>query len=485
MPNKKTHEENMVSLCILCGGRAIHPGDRLLSQTEKELIHKFVFDSFLEFSDVLPKSMCGGCRRRLHSQLEPKPRPLPPRMAYEKMVQYLYNLPKQTRQNPDCTCEFCLNCSSHHRKKDFSAPPSFSSEVPNTQPGKPSKVDEPSVSKMPICPNCYGEIGRGKAHLCNKSQKVENAENLITPATREKLAAKLIKEKAKAKETSSPICLSSCLLNELKLKSISFYLATDLKLTNIIAGIQSHASSFPCTWCQGCAPWIEPGLPRTLGNIRKYAKEYAKTGKKHFNCIHLPLLEGDDDTEILDCIPPPELHLLLGGVNKIVDVCDKKAGNNLLYKWLERHNICKKNYRGGVLEGNQCREVLRKAQLLTKDMPTDLKKYGQALQDFNLVVEGCFGKSLTPDFYDRINRFGQSFKQLDIQMTPKIHAILHHVPQFCERHGQGLGNFSEQASEAVHSDFKKTWDRFKVDENRQSYSQQLLQAVVNYNGFHI
>ena len=48
---------------------------------------------------------------------------------------------------------------------------------------------------------------------------------------------------------------------------------------------------------------------------------------------------------------------------------------------------------------------------------------------------------------------------LGIPVTPKVHAVIHHVGQFRELKKRDLGPWSEQASEAVHSDFLKLWDR--------------------------
>ncbi len=43
-------------------------------------------------------------------------------------------------------------------------------------------------------------------------------------------------------------------LRELQLSSISFTAAMDLKLANVICGLQCHASIHPCCWCEGSAP---------------------------------------------------------------------------------------------------------------------------------------------------------------------------------------------------------------------------------------
>ena len=42
--------------------------------------------------------------------------------------------------------------------------------------------------------------------------------------------------------------------------------------------------------------------------------------KKYFNCINMPLLNVPEDQLVLSIVPPPELHLLMGGVNVELEV---------------------------------------------------------------------------------------------------------------------------------------------------------------------
>ena len=110
------------------------------------------------------------------------------------------------------------------------------------------------------------------------------------------------------------------ILNELKLEKVpfSFCLSTDMKLQNIVVGIQSGSSAFPCAYCESRRPFDVVGMLRTLGRIRELCKQFDENGRKqkdaqeYFNAINMPLISGDDDTFIMDIIPIPELHLLLG-----------------------------------------------------------------------------------------------------------------------------------------------------------------------------
>ena len=84
-----------------------------------------------------------------------------------------------------------------------------------------------------------------------------------------------------------------------------------------------------------------------------------------------------------------------------------------------------------------------------------------------------------PSYKEDIEMFRQDYLDLNINITPKVHAVIFHIVEFCERVDTGLGRFSEQASESVHHNFRTTWQRFK------DYGQCLLRAVNSFNTDHI
>ena len=49
----------------------------------------------------------------------------------------------------------------------------------------------------------------------------------------------------------------------------------------------------------------------------------------------------------------------------------------------------------------------------------------------------------------------------------------------------GLDLFSEQATEALQSNFKSHWERYKRDLSHDDYSKQFLKGVVDYNSKNI
>uniref|UniRef100_A0A1I8HAM9 CCHC-type domain-containing protein n=1 Tax=Macrostomum lignano TaxID=282301 RepID=A0A1I8HAM9_9PLAT len=238
----------------------------------------------------------------------------------------------------------------------------------------------------------------------------------------------------------------SVLMSTIDISSINFTLACDFKLANIISGIQSHSSSHPCLYCEGRPPWEVPAQRGTLGSIRHLASEFQAAGghqplaKNFANCVQPPLLPGSDSAELLDVVPPPELHMMLGIL-----------GGNKAYEWAYEAGICRQQYHGGCLEGPACKKLLLKASELWSVLPPHLKLYATALQDFNAVREACFGQSLAADYSLYIARFQTTCRYLELSVTPKMHALFDHVPAFCGKYGKGLGSFSEQAVESAHT----------------------------------
>ena len=264
-------------------------------------------------------------------------------------------------------------------------------------------------------------------------------------------------------------------------------LAGDLKVCNIIVGIGSHTSKYPCTWCYATAPYVKRAKFRTLGEIKWWHTLYVKGGRKnaqkYFNCINEPLITGDDDDRIIDIIPPPQLHLKLGVCNTLLDKLHKRW--DVAYTWAASKGIVHKNYHGGKMEGHACDRLLQRAPDLEEVLPEHLKKFARAMSRFDNVIKSCFGKELKPNFLIEIERFRTSYMSLGINVTPKVHAIFDHVGDFCARRNTGLSIYAEQASESLHYDFNHFWNHCKYPESHPKYSEKLCSCVVRYNGKHL
>ncbi len=74
----------------------------------------------------------------------------------------------------------------------------------------------------------------------------------------------------------------------------------------------------------------------------------------------------------------------------------------------------------------------------------------------------------------------------NLRMTPKVHVLVHHVPQYVRLTTAPLGPTSEQALESQHRYFDIFYHRFKVNyTNSPVFRERLLNAVLHYNACHL
>ena len=184
---------------------------------------------------------------------------------------------------------------------------------------------------------------------------------------------------------------------------------------------------------------------------------------KHYgSVIHTPIFSADNDDmrPVITILPSPELHLLTGPVNTLYDALNNVRSES--ERWLQSCNVKKTDYHGGSFAGNDSRALLKNTQILEDISPESCTEYVNAFKCFNKVVEACYGDKLISDFKNRIAAFARSFLKLKINVTQKVHAVIHHIPEFCSLTGRGLAPWSEQAGESVHHDFNQMWEKFKI-----------------------
>ena len=205
--------------------------------------------------------------------------------------------------------------------------------------------------------------------------------------------------------------------------------------------------------------------------------------------MHAPLLPEQDETRVLDVIPPPELHLLLGIVNHLF-VGFKKAWP-MASEWPNLIHLKPVAYHGGQsFNGPDCHKLLQSIdkieELAHLQNAFQAQPWIHAFRLFKQVVHSCFGMVLEKNFEEKISSFKSACTELPISITPKLHILFHHVKQFIDLENLPLGIFSEQASESVHHHFGTHWSqRYKRDMMQPDYEAHLLQAVIDYNSKHI
>ena len=184
---------------------------------------------------------------------------------------------------------------------------------------------------------------------------------------------------------------------------------TDLKMALMLIGKSSGQLTFGCPFCDMAKPYLDDSYQLlTLGDLEKLHQSYVEAGsnratqKRYQNCVSPNLLAGDPETLVLDCLNVPELHILIGVVDKHLKGLENVLGKEWVDIYLKKVNILRKDYQGGhALEGNQSSMFMRKLPALEEQIlmePEDLKIEGLALVEslrcFKKVQETCFGQVL-------------------------------------------------------------------------------------------
>ena len=148
---------------------------------------------------------------------------------------------------------------------------------------------------------------------------------------------------------------------------MSFYSTCDMKLANIICVIQPHSSKHPCCWCDVMYDGLkEQGTPRNFSSIRMQhkafiEKENGKICAKGFhNVVHNLLFDQKDVKQLIQFVPPIEIHLLLRILNHLyksmLKLWSKGKDLPILLKLL--------HYHAGVFVRNDCYKLLKNMTII-------------------------------------------------------------------------------------------------------------------------
>lgn len=284
------------------------------------------------------------------------------------------------------------------------------------------------------------------------------------------------------------------LIDLIQWNDVLFFISCDMKVANLLCGIQSHSSKHPCCWCNISSENLSScGESRTFGSIKQSFSNFISSGaqikfaKNFENVIHQPLINFEDEKLVLDVIPPMELHLFLGIVNHLfkclLEIWPKAQ------EWPTLLHLQIQPFHGGHFNGNDCHKLLEnidKLQVLAENASAfEAIPFVDCFRKFQAVVKSCFGASVKPDFIEEISKFKDSYLSLGVSVTPKAHAVFFHISEFIKKHQTGLGIYSEQAVESTHSKFKTHWQRYKRSPLHPSYGEKLLQCVVDFNSKHV
>ena len=77
------------------------------------------------------------------------------------------------------------------------------------------------------------------------------------------------------------------------------------------------------------------------------------------------------------------------------------------------------------------------------------------------------------------------YRNIGISEILKAHVLFDDVPRFLATKDHGLGRYSEQAIEAIHSLENEKWKNYAVDLRNKNYSAQMLKSTLDLNGMNI
>ena len=138
-----------------------------------------------------------------------------------------------------------------------------------------------------------------------------------------------------------------------------------------------------------------------------------------------------------------------------------------------------------TLDGPNLNLLLKKIDKLENFVDPKFHNFIECMRLFHEVQDACFGMELADDWEVKIHIWSESYKDLGISITPKVHCLQYEVPLFIWETGLALGQVSAQVFETGHFDFEETLKRFKKKETSPKHGESLVDAMSCYAGEHV
>ncbi len=138
---------------------------------------------------------------------------------------------------------------------------------------------------------------------------------------------------------------------------------------------------------------------------------------------------------------------------------------NLEEQFADQLVNARKEYHGKSFEGQQCSRFLSCSAFLKEVVPSSVHLLVEYLEALHRVMVGLFGQIVDPGF--DASTFEETFmgaiRTHNPRMTPKVHVLVYHVPEYVRRTGDQLGPTSEQALASQHTFVAIFYHKFKVN----------------------
>ena len=236
------------------------------------------------------------------------------------------------------------------------------------------------------------------------------------------------------------------ILDHIKIHMLEDYKITgDLKIYNIVVGIGTHASKYPCPFCLTYKDkngfWVHAEL-RTWSNIVENNSNWQRNGSikedlmEYKNCSHPPMIGPGTDEPVMWTLSPPALHLYLL-VNHVLNSLHKQW--EYLSSWLkECLHLVFAPYHGETLEGNDVATLLKNLERLSEVVPEEFTDYLHCLACFKDVASSCLtSKQLMDNYKEKIDEFASAVYVLKTKfkmtISNKMHIVISDVPRFIDK----------------------------------------------------
>ena len=310
--------------------------------------------------------------------------------------------------------------------------------------------------------------------------------------------------------TNVTILLSKLNLPELRK---DFCVVADLKLVDIMVGIQSTSSMHPCPYCDGHKVdksgrktnqkgTFVKGIPRTMKNVQEHFEDYSVHSNKkqlmnHASVQFPPIYihPGQEDMTVLQLYPPPQLHCgILGPGNDTMRKLEEFFPREIEQFYTQHH--IKGSGPGGQFNGPTIKKILENHRGKLDQLHDIVSKKGVDYTLFiqHLVNLGHLNSAVNMKILDKelvvkiVQNLGNIFQQLqekfDLSMPLKMHVILHHYQDFFELSGETLLTYSDEITEAMHSQIRHFEEAHRYINNKKgstSHARMQHRSTVHLN----
>ena len=146
------------------------------------------------------------------------------------------------------------------------------------------------------------------------------------------------------------------------------------------------------------------------------------------------------------------LHIKLGLIKQFTKALDKD-GNCFTYLCQAFSGVTREKLKAGIFDGSQIRQLIRDLEFENSMNEVEL----EAWKVFVLEVKNFLGNNKARNYAELVNNMLSAFRNLDCNMSVKMHYLFSHMDRFPEN----LGSVNDEQGERFHQDLKEMETRYE------------------------